>query len=193
MHINPDVGIIEILDDAGQPVAEGEVGDVIVSGLGREGMPLFRYRIGDTATAGQAGISCECGLEWPTLGPITGRSEDMLITKDGRRLPLLHHPLKVAQGILEGQIVQEDYENITIRLVCKPGVTTVNEEAIAAELNRRSSGAFSVHFEYMDAIPRKKSGKFKAVVSKVAASAPKGAAVPIATELPPVEEKGRAQ
>lgn len=75
-HLLPELALVEILDDAGNPVAAGETGEVVVTPLGVEGTPLLRYRTGDLARLHQQ--SCACGRHTPRLGPIIGRREQML-------------------------------------------------------------------------------------------------------------------
>ncbi len=75
-HLLPDLMIVEILDDAGEPVAVGDAGEVVVTPLGIEGTPLLRYRTGDIARIHTD--PCECGRETPRLGPILGRRAQML-------------------------------------------------------------------------------------------------------------------
>ncbi len=75
-HLHDDQLHIEILDDAGQPVADGEVGEVVATTFGVEGMPVIRYRTGDCATMFRA--PCPCGRTTPRLGPILGRKNQKL-------------------------------------------------------------------------------------------------------------------
>jgi phenylacetate-CoA ligase len=75
-HLLSELIIVEILDNAGDPVAVGETGEIVVTPLGIEGTPLLRYRTGDIA---QLHIDpCACGRETPRLGPILGRRAQML-------------------------------------------------------------------------------------------------------------------
>ncbi len=67
---------IEVLDDAGDPVADGEVGEIVATTFGVEAMPVIRYRTGDCAALFRA--SCACGRTTPRLGPIIGRKNQML-------------------------------------------------------------------------------------------------------------------
>lgn len=75
-HLHDDQLHIEILDDAGQPVADGEVGEVVATTFGVEAMPMIRYRTGDCAALFRA--PCACGRATPRLGPIVGRKNQML-------------------------------------------------------------------------------------------------------------------
>lgn len=75
-HLHDEQLHIEILDDAGQPVADGEVGEVVATTFGVEGMPVIRYRTGDCAAMFRA--PCACGRIAPRLGPIIGRKNQKL-------------------------------------------------------------------------------------------------------------------
>lgn len=78
-HHHPELLIVEILDDAGRPVPEGTPGEVTITTLGVEGMPLVRYRTGDLAAAHTA--PCSCGRTTLRLGPIVGRRQQMIKLK----------------------------------------------------------------------------------------------------------------
>lgn len=64
-HLHSDAVLVEIVDENGRPVADGEVGNVLVTPLSDSGMVLFRYRVGDRATMRAAG--CPCGVQTPLL------------------------------------------------------------------------------------------------------------------------------
>lgn len=75
-HLNPELLIAELLDDNNQPVKEGELGEVTITTLGVEGMPLLRYKTGDICTyhTGQ----CSCGRNSIRLSPVVGRKKQMI-------------------------------------------------------------------------------------------------------------------
>ena len=75
-HAAPDLGIVEIVDDNGRPLAPGETGEIVVTPLGVEGMPLLRFRTGDIGYL--AGEPCACGRNTPRLSAILGRKAQML-------------------------------------------------------------------------------------------------------------------
>ena len=78
-HLHEDQLHIEILDDGGRPMAEGEVGEVVATTFGVEAMPVIRYRTGDSAALFRG--PCVCGRTTPRLGPIVGRKNQMLKSK----------------------------------------------------------------------------------------------------------------
>ncbi|MCA0303293.1 MAG: AMP-binding protein [Proteobacteria bacterium] len=75
-HLHDQQLHLEILDDAGQPVADGEVGEVVATTFGVEAMPVIRYRTGDCAALYRG--KCACGRTTPRLGPIIGRKNQKL-------------------------------------------------------------------------------------------------------------------
>ncbi len=75
-HHHPELVIVELLDDDGQPVPEGVQGEVTITTLGVEGMPLLRYRTGDICRAYYE--PCGCGRTTLRLGPVLGRKQQMI-------------------------------------------------------------------------------------------------------------------
>jgi len=78
MHINEDEFIAEMIDpETLTPVAEGQKGELVLTNLGRLGMPLIRYRTGDLGVISRK--PCECGRGWARLtGGVLGRADDMI-------------------------------------------------------------------------------------------------------------------
>ena len=75
-HQHPELIIIEILDEDNQPVAGGEEGELVITTLGVEAMPLLRFKTGDIVTAHTS--NCNCGRNTPRLGPLVGRKKQMI-------------------------------------------------------------------------------------------------------------------
>lgn len=78
-HHHPELIYVEVLDDNGQSVPPGAPGEITVTTLGVEGMPLLRYRTGDIAIAYQD--RCDCGRNTLRLGPVLGRKQQMIKLK----------------------------------------------------------------------------------------------------------------
>lgn len=70
-HHNPALLIVEVLNEADQPVGEGELGEVVVTTLHTEAFPLVRFRTGDLCRLYRA--PCSCGRTTLRLGPVVGR------------------------------------------------------------------------------------------------------------------------
>ncbi len=97
-HLHPELLHVEVLDDAGQAVADGEIGEVVATTFGVEAMPLIRYRTGDCAALFRG--RCACGRETPRLGPILGRKNQKLKFKGASLFPsTLQSVLEQAEGV----------------------------------------------------------------------------------------------
>lgn len=78
-HVHPELIIVEIIGEDNKPVADGEVGEVVVTTLGVEGMPLLRFRTGDMSS--KVTEKCACGRNSYRLTPIVGRKNNMIKLK----------------------------------------------------------------------------------------------------------------
>lgn len=75
-HHHPELLIVEFLDENNQPVKKGEEGELTVTTLGVEGMPLIRFKTGDICRAHYE--PCQCGRNTLRLSPILGRKQQMI-------------------------------------------------------------------------------------------------------------------
>jgi phenylacetate-CoA ligase len=75
-HHKPDLTIVEFLGDDDRPVGPGEPGEITVTTLGVEGMPLIRFKTGDICCRFEE--PCACGRNTLRLGPILGRKGHMI-------------------------------------------------------------------------------------------------------------------
>ncbi|KUJ57328.1 phenylacetate--CoA ligase family protein [Chryseobacterium aquaticum] len=103
-HQHPELIITEILDDDENPVKEGETGELTITTLGVEALPLLRFKTGDIVKAHYE--SCKCGRNTMRLGPVIGRKQQMIKYK-GTTLypPAMNDILNDFDGILCYQIV----------------------------------------------------------------------------------------
>jgi phenylacetate-CoA ligase len=97
-HHHPELIIAEILDDNNLPVSEGEVGELTITTLGVEAMPLLRFKTGDMVQAYNE--PCKCGRNTLRLGPVVGRKKQMIKYK-GTTLypPAMYNILNDFSGI----------------------------------------------------------------------------------------------
>lgn len=75
-HHHPEMIIVEFLDEEGNPVTEGEAGEVTITSLGVEAMPLLRFKTGDICHHHLE--KCKCGRTTTRLGPVIGRKQQMI-------------------------------------------------------------------------------------------------------------------
>jgi phenylacetate-CoA ligase len=163
-HANPEYGLLEVVDKDGMPVAEGSVGQLVCTGFLNFAMPLIRYRIGDSVILGSH--TCNCGRNFPVVESVVGRTDDLIVTPDGRYVGRLDPIFKGLKHIKESQIIQERTDLITILLVREPGYT----EDIGLELIealKRRVGEVTITIKYCNSIPRTEAGKFRSVISRI--------------------------
>jgi phenylacetate-CoA ligase len=108
-HVWEDHYIIEILEpDSGVPVPDGERGELVVTALTREALPVIRFRTGDL-TAIHSRETCACGRTHLRIRPVTGRVDDMLIVKG-----VNFFPRQVEQALMEIPGVRPNYQIIVV-------------------------------------------------------------------------------
>ena len=167
MHLSPDVGITEVVDDEGRALPPGDIGELVVTSLLNTDQILVRYRQGDRGALAEPGDLCECGRTLPVLACIEGRVDDLIITPDGRKVGRLDPVFKAALRIREAQIVQDRLDRVTVRIVPAAGYGEQDELAVRRGLEDRL-GAMQIEIQVVDQIERTKNGKFRAVVSQLA-------------------------
>ena len=81
LHIWEDHFLVEILDKDEEPCAPGEAGELVLTSLTKEAMPLLRYHTGDVTYITEDGEGCNCGRVSRRLHRFLGRADDMLVVR----------------------------------------------------------------------------------------------------------------
>ncbi|MBW7868897.1 MAG: AMP-binding protein [Brumimicrobium sp.] len=84
-HHHPELIITEVLDENNQPVKKGEIGELTITTLGVEGLPLVRFKTGDLVQIHSD--SCSCGRNTYRVGPVLGRAQQMIKYKGTTLFP----------------------------------------------------------------------------------------------------------
>ncbi len=118
-HLHPELIITEILDDNDNPVAPNESGELVITTLGVEGMPLLRFKTGDIVRAHYE--ACKCGRNSLRLGPVIGRKKQMIKYKGTTIYPpamydLLNDFPEIENYIIEIDKNEIETDSITIKL-----------------------------------------------------------------------------
>jgi phenylacetate-CoA ligase len=128
IHIWEDQYILEIIDPkTGEPVDDGEEGELVFTSLTREALPMIRFRTADL-THVISRDRCKCGRTHIRLAPITGRRDDMLIVKGVNFFPKqIEQTLLGIPGIGNNyQIIVEEEDGVNsvrVNVEAEPGVT----------------------------------------------------------------------
>lgn len=172
LHLQEDHVLAEIIHpEAGERAPDGEEGELVLTSLTREAMPLLRYRTGDRTAIDRA--PCPCGRTGARIRRIRGRLDEMLIVR-GVNL----FPTEVERVLTAIERLQPHYEleierpgaldQITVRAELRPGL--VPEPALSAQIRQRLKEelGLSAAIELVEAgsIPRREGTKALRVIDK---------------------------
>lgn len=117
LHIWEDAFLVEIVNpETGDPVKEGEIGELVLTSLNREGMPLIRYRTRDLTFFFTE--PCACGRTHRRISRILGRADDMFIVRGVNIFPQqIEAVLMGIKGVAQNyQIVLENYDEMIVKV-----------------------------------------------------------------------------
>jgi phenylacetate-CoA ligase len=173
LHVFADSRLVEILDADGRAVGPGETGNVVITDFRNRVFPLIRYRLGDLARWKEG--SCPCGVTFPLLEPIRGRTTDVLRLPSGAVVAgvgmcAIFHPWP--EAVRQFQLRQEADYSLTLQCVRgrDPNADGIMR-LVADRLRARMGGEVPVRLEVVDVIHHDR-GKQHFIVSKVAAGGP---------------------
>jgi phenylacetate-CoA ligase len=171
MHISSEDIVVEIVDSSGRPVPPGKCGEIVVTHLATSDFPFVRYRTGDVGAL--ADTPCRCGRDLPRLARIEGRTTDFVVAQDGAIMHglALIYVIRDLPGIESFKVVQESLRATRVLLVPGPQFDPSCPSRIEEGLRRRLGPDVEIRVEITDRIPSETSGKFRYVVSHVAAEA----------------------
>jgi phenylacetate-coenzyme A ligase PaaK-like adenylate-forming protein len=177
MHLFEDHTAVEVLDDDGRPVADGELGRLVVTPLHGRTLPLLRYEIADLVRV--TAEPCPCGRPYARLLEVQGRRDDVLSLPgvDGGRRPVhpivLRSPMATVPGLVQYQVICEG-DDLRLLLVLRDGA---DAGATAREVRERVARALAdagalagVHAEVVPELRRGASGKQQLVVGAAPAA-----------------------
>jgi len=170
MHLTAEDVIVEIVDDAGNVLRPGEAGEIVVTHLATRDFPFIRYRTGDRAVMDDR--PCACGRGLPLLREIQGRATDFVHAQDGTVMHglALIYTLRDIPGIAAFKIVQESVGLTRVLIVPGPEYDRAGAcSRIERDFQARLGAAVKIDVELVDQIAAERSGKYRYVVSKVAA------------------------
>ncbi|HUO44247.1 MAG TPA: hypothetical protein VMT94_04970 [Burkholderiales bacterium] len=167
-HVQSEQNLVEVLDEDGRPCAPGQTGRVVVSTLHNFALPLIRYEIGDYAEVGEP---CPCGRGLPVLRRVLGRSRNMLMLPDGRRLwpsfpSSLWAPLAPLRQL---QLVQHARDRIEARFVSPRELTADEAARLIVAFQQCLTYPFSIALKRVEAVERTPGGKYEDFICRIGA------------------------
>ncbi len=159
--------ILEVLGPDGQPVAPGELGEAVMTGLCSQAQPFIRYRSGDMVR--QTDEACRGGRGLHVIGEVMGRTTDFIVRADGtimHALAVIYVP-RAVEGVEEFKLIQHAVDRIEIQVVQNPRWTAASAAEIEQGIKARLGADVRVELRLLDEIPPEASGKHRYVVSHV--------------------------
>lgn len=172
LHINPLYTYVEAVDDEGGAVPYGEEGQILVTNLYNETMPMIRYELGDKVIL-QPPFACACGRRWETISRITGRTNEKLRLPDGSWLggAFFHNAFEHLPHLKRYQVLQIAPDRLVIRLRSSVPDYVVTYEDALAELCQKvrawTGFPFHVEFQQCEAFERTANGKELVFIQKM--------------------------
>ena len=130
-HHHPELIITEILNDKEKPVKEGEIGELTITSLGIEAMPLLRFKTGDMVKMHTK--KCICGRNTVRLGPVLGRKKQMIKYKGTTLYPpamqnVLNHFNTIDAYIIEIDSNEIGTDEILLKIATNQETTILLQE-----------------------------------------------------------------
>jgi len=168
--MSPNV-YLEIVDDNGTPVEDGELGHVLVTNLNGYAMPLIRYRIGDLAVKlPENEYPHERELNLPILKRVVGRDTDIVKTRSGSSM-IVHSFTGIFEhykSIKQFCVIQENMDGIIVEYISGDEF----DKSVLTEIENKILGylkmdKFNIVFKEVDSIAPTPSGKPQIIISKI--------------------------
>lgn len=164
-HIDMEAVVMEFIKDD-EHVAPGERGEIVYTNLYNHAMPFIRYQIGDVGIATDE--KCACGRGLPLMKIIEGRKDDFIKVPNGRVFPpTIWIIILMCYNIESYKVIQEKLDYITIKIIPKSNFDQTSIADIKNKAKDVLGHEVAINIEIVDEIQREKSGKMKAIVSKV--------------------------
>jgi len=166
-HISVENVVLECIKNDGEPVVS-EPGRFIVTDLANYAMPLIRYENGDMGTLTDE--MCTCGRGLPLIKSLSGRTSELIITPDDRMLTgaFFPHLFKdVLDGIKEYQIIQEKKDKLKLKLIKTENYSEKHLKYVLGNIKKYTGEDMEIDVEFVDEIPLARSGKRRAIISKI--------------------------
>ena len=167
LHIEADRVWVEILDENLNPCKPGQMGELYLTNLTNYAMPLIRYRIGDLAS--WSDHKCSCGVNFPLLGSLEGRSFDLVRDVSGHVVSGTFWTLLtrfVSEDITAFQLRQDVLEKADLLLVKDKPLTKEQERLLRQKVSEKLPD-LQLDIVYVDHIPLTKSGKKRFIISNL--------------------------
>lgn len=162
LHINMEKAIVEVIDEAGKQIIN-QRGRILATSLYNYALPFIRYDTGDLGYISNR--KCLCGRDMPLFEELMGRVTDFLTLNN---ITIGSPVLTVLMGkcdIEQYQIIQENSDSITCKII-KGKTYDKNQEEFIKESFYKHVGKINIKFDYVQSIPAAGGNKHKYIINK---------------------------
>lgn len=167
LHVDTGSLFVEIIRD-GRRVPAGQHGEIIITDLRNRGMPFIRSRTGDTGALAEG--PCSCGLPFPLLKDLGGRSADVLYRPDGSVVAglMLADLFADLPAVRASQFIQDEVAALDVLVVATDEYSQDVKQKIEGQVREIMGEQIIVNVRRVEDIPRSpRSGKIQEIVSRV--------------------------
>jgi phenylacetate-CoA ligase len=168
-HVSPQYGTLEVINQRGEPVKRGEMGEIVVTGFHNYAFPFIRYRTGDVGVF--ATRKCDCGRDYPLLERVEGRLQEFVVLRSGQLIPLTGIFCSViadfTRHVTECQFLQEVEGQLVFSIVRANEYTLEDERRMLENFRKTFGDQLKLSIRYTDAIPLAQGGKRLFLVQKL--------------------------
>ncbi len=164
LHFFPTYGVSEVIDSDGRPVAAGEEGRLIATGLHNFAQPLLRYDTGDFVVMSKE-ETCPCGCKYPMALHITGREEDSLINRQGTRFRGMSLAFLGIPGLKQARLVQKSPDKVLVEISTTNEFDSAARKRLQQQLTEKVYDTLAFELSVKQRIRQTDIGKYRFVVS----------------------------
>lgn len=161
---------LELLDNDGNEVKDGEIGNVVVTSLFAKSFPLIRYKLGDLAIRlAKEKYPKSRRLNYPLLEKVIGRDTDIVRTKSGKSM-IVHSFTGIFEyypEIKQFQVVQNRLDEITIYIIPEGSALPNSIHEIKKKIQKNIGDTIKITFRKTNEIPPSPSGKPQIIKSTI--------------------------
>ncbi|MEU8787253.1 hypothetical protein [Streptomyces sp. NPDC048637] len=173
-HVWEDIAVVEVVDDSGNPMPDGDTGDLVATCLYNWAMPMIRYRQGDIAALHPVDKLCSCGRSMRMLKSFEGRRNSSFVLPSGRFLSsgyLLDvgytRLMEYGEALNSWSLVQKDKNTVAFECIPGPGMTDDIRERIRNEVTQFLFNEVTVEVEFVDFLRVTNRGKRNQIISLI--------------------------
>jgi phenylacetate-CoA ligase len=167
LHVNDDAFVVEVLGHDGQPAPDGMLGELVITSLGLNAMPLIRYRMGDMAAV--VPERCECGRGLGLITRVHGRTAHAIRRADGGLITTpfvtsLFGRAHAHEWVRGFQVREEPGRRLRFLINVRRPPSDDQRNELTLSVESAVGQEFQIAFEVVDRIPAAPSGKLQFVV-----------------------------